>query len=117
MKIRDINIKKNTLSFLALLLVGLLCSPTLIAKTEIKHFRSQQNIDHNYPFSDAVQVGDLLFLSGQIGFDSKKGKLVEGGIQTESKQTMNNIRTSLSTYGYSMNDVVKCTVMLADILD
>lgn len=114
---RNIYIKNNVLILLGLLLLGLLCSPTLLAKTDIKYFSSQQNIDNNYPFSDAVQVGDLLFLSGQIGFDSAKGKLVEGGIQAETKQTMNNIRTSLSSYGYTMNDVVKCTVMLADIAD
>ena len=114
---RDNYIESKTLSSLGVLLIGLLCSQSLIAKTDIEYFTSQRNIDNNYPFSDAVQVGDLLFLSGQIGFDSKKSKLVEGGIKTETKQTMDNIKGSLGTYGYSMNDLVKCTVMLADIAD
>ena len=114
---RDNYIESKTLSSLGVLLIGLLCSQSLFAKTDIEYFTSQRNIDNNYPFSDAVQVGNLLFLSGQIGFDSKKGKLVEGGIKTETKQTMDNIKGSLSTYSYSMNDLVKCTVMLADIAD
>jgi 2-iminobutanoate/2-iminopropanoate deaminase len=117
MKMYNIYIKNKTLGSLGILLISLLCSQTLIAKTDIEYFTSQRNIDNNYPFSDAVQVGDLLFLSGKIGFDSKKGKLVEGGIKTETKQTMDNIKGSLSIYGYTMNDLVKCTVMLADIGD
>ena len=60
------------------------------------------------PFSDAVRVDDTLYLSGQIG-------IVPGGIREEARQTMENIRTSLEAHGYMMRDVVKCTVMLADI--
>jgi reactive intermediate/imine deaminase len=117
MKMHDFYINNKTFGSLSVLLIGLFCSQTLAAKTDIEYFTSQRNIDNNYPFSDAVQVGDLLFLSGKIGFDSKKGKLVEGGIKTETKQTMDNIKDSLNTYGYTMNDLVKCTVMLADIED
>jgi reactive intermediate/imine deaminase len=68
-----------------------------------------------YPFSEAVKVGNTLYLSGQIGLDSKTGKLAPGGIKAESIQTMDNIKASLENHGYSMNNVVKCTVMLADI--
>lgn len=66
------------------------------------------------PFSDAVRVGDLLILSGKLGTDSS-GKLVKGGIKTETKQTMENIRGALEAYGSSLDQVVKCTVMLADM--
>ena len=114
---RYIYIKNNTLSLFCILLLSLFYTQSLFAKTDIEYFNTQQNIDNNYPFSNAVQVGDLLFLSGEIGIDTEKGKLVEGGIKAETKQTMDNIKASLISYGYNLNDLVKCTVMLDDIND
>ena len=67
------------------------------------------------PFSEAVRVGDWLILSGQIGIDPETGALSPGGIKAETKQTMENIKLTLEKYGSSMDQVVKCTVMLADI--
>lgn len=69
------------------------------------------------PFSDIVQVGDLYFLSGQVGMDHSTRKLVEGGIQSETKQTLENIKAVLEYHGMKMENVVKCTVILADIED
>ncbi len=66
------------------------------------------------PFSDAVRVGNMLFLSGKIGTVPGAG-LIDGGIQAETLQTMENIKITLEKYGSSMDEVVKCTVMLADI--
>ena len=66
------------------------------------------------PFSDAVRVGDMLYLSGQIGTDSTL-KLVPGGIVPETRQTLENIRAVLERNGSSLDRVVKCTVMLADM--
>lgn len=66
------------------------------------------------PFSSAVRVGDLLYLSGQIGTDST-GTLVTGGIGPETRQIMQNIRAVVESNGSSMDRVVKCLVMLADI--
>jgi reactive intermediate/imine deaminase len=66
------------------------------------------------PFSDAVRVGHMLYLSGQLGTDSS-GAPVPGGIKAETKQTMENIRRVLERNGSSFDQVVKCTVMLADI--
>ena len=71
--------------------------------------------DGNYPFSEAVRIGDTLYMSGQIGF--KDGKLVKGGIKTETKQTLDNINATLLKYGYQKSDVVKCMVMLTDMDD
>lgn len=68
-----------------------------------------------YPFSQAVRAGDTLYLSGQIGIDPETGKLVPGGIEAEAKQTLKNVADALTTHGHSLKDVVKCTVMLADI--
>ncbi len=66
------------------------------------------------PFSAAVRVGDILYLSGQIGTDST-GALVPGGIGPETRQTMDNIRAVVERQGATMNRVVKCLVMLADM--
>jgi 2-iminobutanoate/2-iminopropanoate deaminase len=66
------------------------------------------------PFSDAVRVGHMLYLSGQIGTDSSFA-LVPGGVRAETRQTLENIRRVLERHGSSMTQVVKCTVMLADM--
>jgi len=71
--------------------------------------------EKGYPFSEGVKVGNTLYLSGQIGLDSKTGKLAPGGIEAESIQTMENIKASLERHGYSMSNLVKCTVILTDI--
>lgn len=68
-----------------------------------------------YPFSEAVRVGDTLYMSGQIGF--KDGKLVKGGIKTETKQALDNIQMVLLEYGYQKSDIIKCSAMLTDMDD
>jgi reactive intermediate/imine deaminase len=67
-----------------------------------------------YPFSESVRVGNLIYLSGQIGTDST-GKLVAGGISQETKQTLDNIKHALERQGSSMDNVIKCIVMIADM--
>jgi len=67
------------------------------------------------PFSDAVRVGDLLFLSGKVGTVPGTTALAPGGIAAETRQTMENIKATLLANGSSLDRVVKCTVMLADI--
>ena len=66
------------------------------------------------PFSEAVSVGNMLYLSGQSGIDSSM-KLVSGGIVAETRQVMVNIKATLERYGSSLDHVIKVTVMLADI--
>lgn len=68
-----------------------------------------------FPFSEAVRAGDTLYLSGMVGVKPGTAELVEGGIEAESHRTMENIRMTLEAHGASMDHVVKCTVMLADI--
>lgn len=68
------------------------------------------------PFSPAVRVGNMLYLSGQIGTpDATAGAVVPGGIEAETRQTLENIKDVLQRTGSSMDRVVKCTVMLADM--
>jgi 2-iminobutanoate/2-iminopropanoate deaminase len=70
------------------------------------------------PFSPAVRVGDVIFLSGQIGTDaSASGALVAGGIEAETRQTLGNIKRTVEAVGSSMDKIVKCTVMMADMAE
>jgi reactive intermediate/imine deaminase len=82
---------------------------------KVEFLNSGKVIPGNLPFSEAVRVGDLLLLSGQIGLVPGSLKLVDGGMKAEARQVMENIKTSLEANGYAMSDVVKCTVMLADM--
>jgi len=86
---------------------------TLAGKVEVEHYAVSE--DTQLPFSEAVRVGHILYLSGQIGIDPATSKLAEGGIAAETRQTLENIKASLEKHGSSMAEVVKCTVYLADI--
>jgi 2-iminobutanoate/2-iminopropanoate deaminase len=68
------------------------------------------------PFSEAVRVGPMLYLSGALGIDGS-GSLVPGGIEAETRQAMENIRAVLERHGSSMDRVIKCTAMLADMAE
>lgn len=87
------------------------------SNTKVIFHKTHEAKKANAPFSDVVQVGNLYFLSGQVGIDHKKRELVEGGIQVETKQTLENIKAVLQQHGLDMENVVKCTVILADIDD
>jgi reactive intermediate/imine deaminase len=76
-----------------------------------------ESSDAPLPFSDAVRVGDLLFVSGKIGVQPGTLKLVPGGIQPETHQTMEHVRAAIERHGSSMDRVVKCTVFLADMAE
>lgn len=102
----------------ALLLISLLSLPAVVhagGKPDVTFINSEKAKAAGYPFSQAVRVDHTLYLSGQIGIDPDTGKLVAGGIAEESRQTMQNIKDLLAEHGHSMGDIVKCTVMLADI--
>ena len=68
------------------------------------------------PFSAAVRAGGMLYLSGQMGVDASV-KLVPGGIEAETRKTMENIREVLERHGSSLDRVVKVTVMMADMAE
>jgi 2-iminobutanoate/2-iminopropanoate deaminase len=68
------------------------------------------------PFSAAVRVGPMLYLSGQLGTDST-GRLVAGGIGPETAQALANVRALLAAHGSGMDRVVRCTAMLADMAE
>ena len=83
----------------------------------VEFLNSGKVLPRNLPFSEIVRHGNVLFLSGQIGIQPGTMKLVPGGVQEEARQTMENIKTSLEAHGYSLGNLVKCTVMLADMAD
>jgi 2-iminobutanoate/2-iminopropanoate deaminase len=71
----------------------------------------------NLPFSQAVRVGDVLYLSGALGIVPGKMELAKGGIESETRQTMENIGAVLHANGLSFDNVFKCTAMLADMAE
>ncbi len=71
----------------------------------------------DFPFSEAVRHGDTLYLSGQIGILPGTRTLAPGGMRAEAKQALENIRTVLEANGRTTADLLKCTVMLADMAD
>jgi len=73
--------------------------------------------EKGYPFSEAVEAGGFVFLSGQLGTDPETTQLVEGGIEPQARQTMENIKAALESRGLTFANVVKCTVMIDDMVD
>ena len=67
------------------------------------------------PYSKAAKFGDLVFLSGQIGLDPRTGKLVEGGIEAQTKQVLTNAEAVLAATGASFASVIKTTIFLTDL--
>jgi 2-iminobutanoate/2-iminopropanoate deaminase len=69
------------------------------------------------PYSQAVQVGNMLFASGQLGLDPATGNFVEGGVKEQTEQSFKNIHAILAEAGLTIDNVVKTTVFLADMAD
>jgi 2-iminobutanoate/2-iminopropanoate deaminase len=69
------------------------------------------------PYSQAIAHGDWVFCSGQIGIDSASGKMVEGGIETETRRVLENLREVLLATGLGLAQVVKTTVFLVNLAD
>ena len=107
--------KTIALVLAASLAVG--CEVHVNQHAEVEYLQAPGTEDLNLPFSSAVRVGDTLYLSGSIGNIPGTLELAEGGIQGETRQTMENIRQVLETFGSSMDRVVKCTVFLADMAE
>lgn len=87
------------------------------ARAQMERFSSAATRDLKLPFSDAVRVGDVLFVSGQVGLPPGERALVPGGIAPETRQTLENIKRVLEAHGSSMDRVAKCTVFLADMAE
>ena len=71
---------------------------------------------NNATYSQAVRLGDLVFVSGQLGVDPSRRELVEGGIQEQTRQAIDNVATILAAAGSSLDRVAKVTIFLTDFV-
>jgi 2-iminobutanoate/2-iminopropanoate deaminase len=67
------------------------------------------------PYSQAIEVGNFLFVSGQLAIDPKEGKIIFKNIQFQTRQVMENIKSILQEAGYGLKDVVQSTVFLSSM--
>jgi reactive intermediate/imine deaminase len=105
--------KRTVLLLAAALACG--CEVHVDQGVDVEYLQMPGTEDLGLPFSSAVRVDNTLYLSGNIGNIPGTMQLAEGGIQDETRQTMENIRQVLETFGSSLDKVVKCTVFLADM--
>ena len=82
---------------------------------DIAHLDMPGTEDLGLPFSSAVRVGDTLYLSGNLGNLPGTLELAPGGIEAETRQTLENIRAVVEQFGSSMDRIAKCTVFMADM--
>ncbi|MGD9387208.1 MAG: RidA family protein [Gammaproteobacteria bacterium] len=101
---------------ITIFLAALLLAATASAD-EVRFYPMAADTDRSWPFSEAVRAGDLLFLSGMLGNKPGTAELAPGGIQPETRQTLENIKAAVLRHGGSMDRVVKCTVFLADMAE
>jgi 2-iminobutanoate/2-iminopropanoate deaminase len=97
----------------AALAIGVLMMTSATEAAPVEHFPRSTLNGRPLPFSSAVRVGDILYLSGQMGF-RENGTLAEG-MEGQARQALENIRGVLTSAGLGFGDVFHCTVMLADM--
>ena len=90
-------------------------TPVAAESEQVHFYNSPAAAAAKLPFSQAVRVGDVLYMSGAIGVLPGKMELAPGGIEPETKQAMENIGEVLKGNGLTFDDVFKCTAMLADM--
>lgn len=105
------------LSLLLPILALLGCEVTADQEPDVEYLLMPGLEELDLPFSSAVRVDNTLYLSGNLGNIPGTIELAEGGIQGETRQTMENIKRVLEQFGSSMDEVVKCQVFLADMAE
>ncbi|MGY8915708.1 MAG: Rid family hydrolase, partial [Flavobacteriales bacterium] len=103
---------KNCLYFIITLALVWVTPLKAQEESSIKFHASHEEKIQSAPYSDAVSVGNLFFLTGQIGMDQSSRTMVTGGIKAETEQTIKNIAAVLEHHGMGLDRVVKCTVIL-----
>jgi enamine deaminase RidA (YjgF/YER057c/UK114 family) len=106
---------KLAIAFAAAMLAVMTSPADAQPRSAVEHFGKPALNGQRLPFSDAVRVGDILYLSGQIGI-GPDGKLPDG-IEGQTKQAMDNIGAVLKRAGLAYADVFHCTAFLADMKD
>lgn len=107
---------KHLLLFVAALAISA-CDVTVDDSADVEYLSAPDTEGLDLPFAAAVRVGNLLFLSGNIGNLPGTLELADGGIAGETRQTLDNIKSVLEHAGSSLDNVVKCTVFMADMND
>lgn len=109
--------KNHALLLLALIFTGCNYSTETVIeeKSSLVHYQSENMKPLGLPFSDAVIVDEIIYLSGQVGNLPGTLELAPGGLQAEAKQAIENMKAILEANGSSLKDVIKVTVMMADI--
>ena len=102
---------------IALALAAVTAPAVAQSPTGVEFLNSGKVIAPGLPLSEAVRVGDTLYLSGVVGVVPGELKVVPGGLAAEARQALGNVRTMLEAQGLGLKNVVKCTVMLADIAE
>jgi 2-iminobutanoate/2-iminopropanoate deaminase len=102
------------LRFVAPWALAALCAPVFASESGGAVFTAS---DEPYPFSKAVQVGDVLYLSGEIGLHENGTSVVAGGIEPETRRIFERIEATLAQHGLGLDSLFKCTVMLADMAE
>ena len=95
----------------------LFCSCSSLTHDNVEYFVSKTSEELNFPFSDASIVGNIIYVSGQVGSKPGTREIVEGGIGAETTQTLNNINMVLNDLGSNSDKIFKCLCMLEDIND
>lgn len=93
------------------------CAALADKRPQVEFLNTPEADKAGLPFSQAVRNGDTLYLSGQIGAVPGTRAVVPGGFAAEARQALENIRAILVAHGRTTADLVKCTVMLADMAD
>jgi 2-iminobutanoate/2-iminopropanoate deaminase len=90
-------------------------APAFAQRPAVEHFAAPARGDTPRPFSESVRVGDILYLSGQIG--TRQDGTVPDDFDAQAKQTMENVGSALRARGLGWSDVFQCLVMLDDMAD
>jgi reactive intermediate/imine deaminase len=93
------------------------CAPPPAPAAPQVDYLTSSAVAPTLPFSAGVRVGSVVYLSGQIGTRPGEARVVEGGIEAETRQALENIKRVLEENGSAMNQVVKCTVMMLDMAE
>ena len=107
---------KTGIAILVLMALNALIAP-VCADNHVSYIVSPETKKLGLPFSDAVRVNNMIYMSGQLGVEPGDFKLVAGGIEKETHQIFKNMTALLKNNGSSLNSIVKCTVMMADIAE
>jgi reactive intermediate/imine deaminase len=102
---------------IVLVVVASVFAVQLVDAADIEHLNSEAAKAQGLPFSEAVRVGDTIYLSGRIGTKPGTAELVAGGVEAEAEQALRHIQATLERFDSDLEHVAKCTVFLVDIAD